>query len=329
MRRMTNVGRAFAVALATLGAAVISGACSSGTPGTGGGGSSSVACGNGKCEAGETCQTCPGDCGSCPVLCGNGMCEAGETCSSCPGDCGQCCGNGTCEADFGETCSTCSQDCGDCCGNGKCESQLGENCDTCAQDCGNCCGNGKCEAKYGEHCSSCSKDCGQCCGNGKCDSSYGESCNTCPDDCAGCCGDGYCSPFEDWQDCWADCSTGAPNMQISLGKCSAFFISDAGGPDYLWVNGNTMELMYNADDSTNPVRLLPYPNTPYIYSGNTSGGTASFLINGSPVNLGVSCALSSTNTCNVWLSSLNKYQDVTLNGTGYSISDYSTLSQCP
>ena len=72
-------------------------------------------CGNGTCEAGESCSSCPGDCGACPPVCGNGTCEAGESCSSCLGDCGACppvCGNGSCET--GETCSNCTADCGAC-----------------------------------------------------------------------------------------------------------------------------------------------------------------------------------------------------------------------
>jgi hypothetical protein len=40
-------------------------------------------CGNGTCDEGETCGTCPGDCGECPPggsQCGNGVCDAGEDC---------------------------------------------------------------------------------------------------------------------------------------------------------------------------------------------------------------------------------------------------------
>jgi hypothetical protein len=43
-------------------------------------------CGNGKCETGETAQSCAADCSSSPV-CGNGTCETGETAQSCPKDC--------------------------------------------------------------------------------------------------------------------------------------------------------------------------------------------------------------------------------------------------
>lgn len=330
MQRMIKVGQLFALAFAMLGGAVTFGACGSKEPGTGGG-SNAGTCGNGKCDSGENCETCPGDCGACPTLCGNGTCEAGETCTSCPDDCGQCCGNGACEAELGESCDTCSLDCGACCGNGKCEAQYGESCDTCASDCGDCCGNHKCEVQYHENCSSCPEDCGSCCGNGKCDWNLGETCETCPQECAGCCGDGYCSPWEDWSDCWADCWSSAPILKITLGKCSASFISDASGPDYLWVNASTMELMYNADDNTNPTRLLPYPNTPYIYAGNNSGTAAQFTVYGTAVNLGVSCAKSAQNTCDVFLYSQvnNQYVDAYLTGTGYSTSDWGAIVPCP
>jgi len=167
-------------------------------------------CGNGVCEPGETCSSCPEDCGACGPVCGNGICEAGETCSSCPADCGACpppsvCGNSLCEA--GETCSNCPVDC-PCppppvCGNSLCEA--GETCSNCPADCGPCppppppppppkcnppqvckpvCGNGICEP--GETCSSCAVDCGSCpgqpvCGDGVCDPT--ENCNFCPSDC--------------------------------------------------------------------------------------------------------------------------------------------------
>jgi hypothetical protein len=97
-------------------------------------------CGNGACELGEDCSSCPGDCGVCSV-CGDGVCNGGETCDSCPGDCGACttsyCGDGTCDA--GEDCNSCASDCGTCasyCGDGSCDS--GEDCNSCSADCGSC-----------------------------------------------------------------------------------------------------------------------------------------------------------------------------------------------
>ncbi len=89
---------------------------SGGSGGMGAGGSGSggaaPACGDGACNGGETCSTCPGDCGDCPPGCGDGACNGGETCSTCPDDCGACppvCGNGVCEA--GESCGNCAGDC--------------------------------------------------------------------------------------------------------------------------------------------------------------------------------------------------------------------------
>lgn len=44
-------------------------------------------CGNGGCDVGEDCSTCPGDCGAC-AGCGDGVCiKATEDCVSCPMDC--------------------------------------------------------------------------------------------------------------------------------------------------------------------------------------------------------------------------------------------------
>lgn len=72
-------------------------------------------CGNGTCDKGETCTSCPNDCGACPTRCGDGMCNGAETCSDCPVDCGACptrCGDGMCNGS--ETCSDCPADCGAC-----------------------------------------------------------------------------------------------------------------------------------------------------------------------------------------------------------------------
>jgi hypothetical protein len=83
--------------------------CVGGTPGP--------VCGNGFCEAGESCTSCPDDCGPCPPTCPNDVCDAGETCQTCPEDCGPCepeCGDGFCDEAAGETCESCPQDCGQC-----------------------------------------------------------------------------------------------------------------------------------------------------------------------------------------------------------------------
>jgi hypothetical protein len=193
-------------------------------------GCSSDQCGNGACDEGESCYSCPADCGDCN-LCGDTHCGEQEDCQSCPADCGACegCGNGECVApedchscpmDCGycpdcenavcgnlENCFACPQDCGDCinCGDGQCAP--GENCNNCAQDCGECCGDGTCAADAGEDCTSCPEDCGACadCGNKVCDD--GESCDSCPQDCGECCGDGVCdeSKGESCLLCPADC----------------------------------------------------------------------------------------------------------------------------
>ncbi len=115
-------------------------------------------CGNGICDVGETCSTCPQDCASGiynPARCGNGVCEAGngENCANCPKDCRgvqtgklrnrYCCGDGG-----GQTPIGCSSKCTSngykcvtapiagipyCCGDGVCND--GENCGNCPNDC--------------------------------------------------------------------------------------------------------------------------------------------------------------------------------------------------
>lgn len=98
------------------------------------------ACGDGKCEGGETCTSCEKDCGKCTGSCGDAKCEGVETCTSCEEDCGKCpsnCGDAKCEGD--ETCTSCEQDCGKCpssCGDGNCDA--GETCTSCESDCGRC-----------------------------------------------------------------------------------------------------------------------------------------------------------------------------------------------
>jgi secreted trypsin-like serine protease len=73
-------------------------------------------CGDGSCNADETCDSCEVDCGACPSECGDGTCDADETCENCEADCGACpatfCGDGTCDPD--EDCNSCEADCGAC-----------------------------------------------------------------------------------------------------------------------------------------------------------------------------------------------------------------------
>jgi len=47
-------------------------------------------CGDGTCDASESCTSCSSDCGVCPPVCGDGTCEGSESCSSCSSDCGTC-----------------------------------------------------------------------------------------------------------------------------------------------------------------------------------------------------------------------------------------------
>jgi hypothetical protein len=42
-----------------------------------------ISCGDGLCNGGETCSSCPADCGTCPLVCGNSIIEGTEQC-----DCG-------------------------------------------------------------------------------------------------------------------------------------------------------------------------------------------------------------------------------------------------
>src|SRR5438067_448791 len=77
--------------------------------GTGAGGQTSCACGDGTCDAlncGENSSWCPQDCaGQC--TCGDGFCDfkCGESSNNCPQDCGQSCfcGDGVCQPACGET----------------------------------------------------------------------------------------------------------------------------------------------------------------------------------------------------------------------------------
>ena len=188
-------------------------------------GSCLATCGNQKCETGETCAGCPADCGKCPSFCSNGKCEAGETCASCPQDCGACtvfCPDAVCDPE--ESCSTCPADCGPCpavCPNADCEP--GETCQSCPADCGTCkpvCPNGACDA--GETCNTCPADCGQCpptCPNAKCDA--WETCSSCPADCGQCpptCPNAKCEAGETCNTCPADC--GACPAVCGDGQCN-------------------------------------------------------------------------------------------------------------
>ncbi len=112
------------------------------------------ACTDDICVLASGCANDPVDCGSeqmcvdgncIPIPCdGDGICDAGEDCVSCPSDCDGkqngspsgrfCCGNMICES--AEDNSTCAVDCGapPFCGNDSCDP--GEDPCSCAADCG-------------------------------------------------------------------------------------------------------------------------------------------------------------------------------------------------
>ena len=194
-----------------------------------------ASCGDGLCDASESCSSCSQDCGACPI-CGDGWCDWTESCGTCAADCGACpvCGDGSC--DWTESCDICASDCGACavCGNGQCE--LGEDCNGCSSDCGACvchdaCVVGPaldetcstcvaqicavdsfcCEAFWDGLCVSevgsiCGTPCAATCGDGLCDPAS-ESCSTCAQDCGACpvCGDFLCDWTESCDTCASDC----------------------------------------------------------------------------------------------------------------------------
>jgi hypothetical protein len=134
-------------------------------------------CGDGVCDADESCATCPADCrctdgprdGS-NGFCGDGVCNGDESCTTCPSDC-RCpdgptafCGDGLCNG--AENCLSCPSDC------------------RCPDGPTTFCGDGICNGL--ETCTSCPTDC-RCpdaaafCGDGICNGL--ETCVTCPFDC--------------------------------------------------------------------------------------------------------------------------------------------------
>jgi hypothetical protein len=178
-----------------------------------------VGCGNGVCEDGEDCVSCPSDCvsgSSGGAVCGNGICETnaadGEDCVSCPQDCNGaqggkpanrfCCGDGDGSGPVG-------------CGDSRCTTG-GFACTTDPAPSGGtyCCGDLVCEG--GETCGNCGLDCNS--GAEVCTGGVDEDCDgfvDCADaDCSGdpscqgggSCGDGVCDPGEDCNTCSSDCA---------------------------------------------------------------------------------------------------------------------------
>jgi len=105
-------------------------------------------CGDGCCNVGEDCTTCPQDC----IECGDGCCVPGEDTCNCPADCSTDCGDGCCNGT--EDCTNCTTDCNTC-GDGCCVS--GETACTCLADCPAQCGDGCCSP--GETFETCPADC--------------------------------------------------------------------------------------------------------------------------------------------------------------------------
>ena len=209
-----------------------SGACAPGVDPCGGGACDEATsactsiCGDGTCDAGETCDTCAADCPSFTLAgfdCGNGLCEAGdgEDCVNCPADCAGvqggkpanrfCCGFGG------------SNPVG--CGDSACTTG-GNACTETAQGGGGstCCGDATCESP--EDSSNCPLDCGApaFCGDGTCDS--GEDVCSCAADCGAppsseaSCTDGSDNDCDGFVDCAdSDCSADAACQAVD---CSSF-----------------------------------------------------------------------------------------------------------
>jgi len=164
-----------------------------------------VFCGNGGCDAGETCATCPFDCAcvSPDVCCGSGSsakcftlaCISNSDCRYLDAACRKysCVFGGTCNAKCNISseithcnnstkdgccppgCTTANDaDCLATCGNGICD-KLSENCNNCPRDCG-------CNATY-EYCSK-KGVCEPLCGDGRCDRGSGENEISCCIDCS-------------------------------------------------------------------------------------------------------------------------------------------------
>jgi len=93
---------------------------------------------------------------NCPV-CGNKKCEAGETVDTCPQDCEGYCGDGICNSYF-ESSETCPQDCPieTVCGDGVCSPY--ESIESCPEDCPGICGDGICNEYYEDY-KTCPEDC--------------------------------------------------------------------------------------------------------------------------------------------------------------------------
>ncbi len=219
-------------------------------------------CGDGKCDGGESCKVCPGDCGACPGLgdcctphenagCNNptvqkcvcaddAFCCATQWDDQCVAnvvafDCGQCgvcvpdCNGKTCGGDgCGGSCGTCpaGQSCKDsqCVDAGGCQPK----CDglICGDDgCGGSCGS--CQPGYKCHSGKCKQDVCQpdCTGKTCGDDGCGGSCGQCPD--AFFCQNGHCK-----KTCTPTCGgkqCGADGCGGSCGSCPVNTFCNADG----------------------------------------------------------------------------------------------------
>lgn len=178
-------------------------------------------------------------------MCGNGVCDLGEDCSSCPGDCIQstasptgCNFNGICEINFEEDCQSCPSDCNGkqnghprnqyCCGGGlgnvDCtDSRCSADGKTCSSTSSYCCGDKQCEGA--EDSANCAVDCGAppTCGDGNCDPSE-DSCS-CSSDCGDpveeICGDGMDNDCDGLTDCDDTDCTGDPTCSAPPTGCNS------------------------------------------------------------------------------------------------------------
>ena len=190
-------------------------------------------------------------------VCGNGVCDTGETCASCPGDCGRCtqehCGNDVCGRK--ETCVTCTRDCGACsgCGNGVCDAA--ETCANCAADCGRCnsefCGNGVCSRR--ESCTACSRD---CCPSPQC--TLASDCPATNNQCTGpSCVAGQCST--------SFVASGTPVQNQTPGDCQKIQCNGAGGTTQVADNNDVP--LDDGNECTASSCVNGVPSSPLLQAG--------------------------------------------------------------
>ena len=198
-----------------------------------------AACGDGRCDDGESHATCVEDCADAASRCGDGRCDEDESPATCGEDCADAasrCGDGKCDA--GESPPTCPEDCDaePLCGDGAC--QAGETAAGCPDDCQPHlpeCGDSECEEPF-ESALSCPADCvSPPCQDGRCDpgeraETCYEDCGVCGDEvcvlpvegvygCAECCGDGECSPGEQHATCPRDCGLCGDGVRTPDEEC--------------------------------------------------------------------------------------------------------------